>query len=79
MVFDELDLKPGTWLVMNCASLPSENNCQLLIAAPANQKEDLLDAAAGHAADKHGHTNDEKLHADLAGYLQAVEVQPIRA
>jgi len=77
MAFEELNLSPGTWLAMNCASLPSENNCQLLIAAPEDQKEDLIDAAAEHAAAKHGHTNDEKLHASLAGLIETLQVQPV--
>lgn len=76
MAFEELNLAPGTWLAINCASMPSENECMLLIAAPENQKEDLLDAAAEHASDKHGHANDEKLHTNLADMLEVVQIQP---
>jgi hypothetical protein len=76
MTFDDLNLTPGRWLAINCASTPSENNCQLLLAAPEDQKEDLIDAAAGHAADKHGHINDEKLHASIAGLVETIEVEP---
>jgi len=74
MAFEELNLTPGKWLAVDCGSIPSDNNCKVVIAAPENQLEDLIDAAAGHAADKHGHTNDEKLHATVAGMAMPVQV-----
>ena len=38
------ELKTGTWVVSNCAELPSEQNCQLVIMGPAEQRGDLLNA-----------------------------------
>ncbi|MDB5164585.1 MAG: hypothetical protein JWL89_211 [Candidatus Saccharibacteria bacterium] len=74
MAFEELNLAPGTWLAVDCGSLPSESNCHVVIAAPESQREDLVDAATGHAADKHGHTNDEALRSAVSGTVQTVQV-----
>ncbi|MDL2363037.1 MAG: DUF1059 domain-containing protein [Patescibacteria group bacterium] len=74
MALEELHLKSGSWLAVNCGSMPSDKNCQVLIMAPEDQRDDLLDAAAEHAAAKHGHTNNEELHAGINSMLQAIEV-----
>ena len=74
MAFDELKLKHGNWLAVDCGSMKSDNNCSVVIAAPESQKEDLIDAAAEHAADKHGHTNNEALHRDVARMVKPIHV-----
>ena len=55
MGIGQLGLTGGTWLVANCGKFPSEKNCKLVIMAPASQKDDLIDAAATHAVESHGH------------------------
>ena len=74
MAFEELNLQKGTWLAVDCGSMPSDNNCHVVIAAPENQRADLLDAATEHAAAKHGHTNDSELRTAVDGLVQTVTV-----
>jgi hypothetical protein len=74
MDLKSLDLKQGNWVVANCGKFPSEKNCQLVIMAPEGQRQDLLDAAASHAARSHGHENDPQLRKQLDGFLEIVKV-----
>ena len=64
------ELKTGTWVVSNCAELPSEQNCQLIIMGPADQRGDLLDAAVAHAVGAHQHEESPELRADLDKLLK---------
>ena len=64
------DLKTGTWVVSNCAELPSEQNCQLVIMGPADQRDDLLDAAVAHAVQAHQHEENPELRAGINGLLK---------
>jgi hypothetical protein len=74
MALEQLNLKPGKWLAANCGSIPSESNCQLVILAPEDQKEDLIAAGVKHAVNKHSHEENEDLRSGVEGTLQAVEV-----
>jgi hypothetical protein len=56
--------------MIDCRTMPSENNCTLTIAG---EPEDVLDAAALHAADKHGHENTPELREQLRGALTDAE------
>ncbi len=69
-----LGLAPGNWLVSNCSRLPSENNCKLVIMAPLDQKEDLLNAGVAHAMRTHGHTNAQEVKAELDKGLETVTI-----
>jgi hypothetical protein len=60
--------------MIDCRSMPSENNCTLTIAG---EPEDVLDAAALHAADKHGHENTPEFREQLRGAL--VDAEPAMA
>ena len=60
--------------MIDCRQIPSENNCTLTIAGEA---EDVLDAAALHAVDKHGHQNTPELREQLRGAL--VDAEPAMA
>ena len=64
------ELKSGTWVVSNCAELPSEQNCQLVIMGPADQRGDLLDAAVAHAVGAHQHEGSPGLRAELDKLLK---------
>ena len=64
------ELKTGTWVVSNCAELPSEKNCQLVIMGPADQRDDLLDAAVAHAVRGHQHVENPELRAELDNLLK---------
>ena len=74
MGVEQLNLKSGKWLVTDCGKMPSESNCQIVMLAPENQKEDLVAAGIKHAADKHGHEDTEELHQGVAGMLEVIEV-----
>jgi hypothetical protein len=60
--------------MIDCRTLPSENNCTLTIAG---EPEDVLDAATLHATDKHGHANTPELREQLRGLL--VDAEPAMA
>ena len=64
------ELKTGTWVVSNCAELPSEQNCQLVIMGPADQRSDLLDAGVAHAVGAHRHEESPELRAELDRLLK---------
>jgi hypothetical protein len=61
----QIHLGDGKWLLADCGSMPSENNCKLVMAGPASQKEDLLDAAVAHAVKHHGHKDTRELRKEL--------------
>ncbi len=65
-----IELKKGTWVVSNCAELPSEKNCQLVIMGPADQRDDLLDAAVAHAIRAHKHEESRELRAEIGNLLK---------
>jgi hypothetical protein len=70
----QLGLPSGKWLVANCGKFPSEKNCKLVIMAPVAQREDLIDAAAGHAVESHGHSRDATLRKEVAEFLDTIEL-----
>jgi hypothetical protein len=74
MGVSELGLAKGTWVVANCGQFPSEKNCRLVIMAPAAQREDLIDAAASHAVQSHGHENTPGLRKEIDAFLQTIVV-----
>lgn len=74
MALEQLNLKPGTWLVGDCGKMPSESNCQLVMLAPENQKEDLIAAGVSHAINKHGHQDSEELQKDMESSLETIEI-----
>jgi predicted small metal-binding protein len=45
--------------VIDCREFPSESNCTVAIAADTT--EELLEVAARHAVDKHGHDDTPEL------------------
>jgi hypothetical protein len=60
--------------MIDCRQIPSDTNCTLTIAG---EPEEVLDAAAMHAADKHGHPNTPELREQLRGAL--VDAEPAMA
>lgn len=74
MAVEQLNLKPGKWLVADCGMMPSDSNCQLVMLAPEDQKEDLIAAGVAHAVNKHGHEDNEELYKGLEGMLVTIEV-----
>ncbi|HXX39166.1 MAG TPA: DUF1059 domain-containing protein [bacterium] len=74
MGVQQLNLKSGKWLAINCGKFPSEKNCQLVIMAPASQREDLVEAASAHAIKVHGHVDSPQLRQELGKHLETIEL-----
>jgi predicted small metal-binding protein len=74
MALSDIKVAAGSWLVANCAGFPSEQNCQLVIMGPADQKDDLVSAAVAHAIEEHGHSDSAELREGLAGMIRPVTV-----
>lgn len=74
MALSDIKVASGSWLVANCADYPSEQNCQLVIMGPADQKDDLISAAAAHAVDSHGHSDSAELREGISGLIRPVTV-----
>jgi predicted small metal-binding protein len=53
--------------VIDCREFPSEVGCTLTISG---EEEEVVRAAAMHAADVHGHTDSPELRAQLRGLLK---------
>lgn len=56
--------------MLDCRSVPSENNCTLTIAGT---EEEVLDAAVAHAVSAHGHEDSPELRETLRGGLPEAE------
>jgi predicted small metal-binding protein len=57
---------------IDCREFPSESNCTIAISA--DSEDELIDAAAMHAAQVHGHQDSAELRAQLKGAIR--EGQP---
>lgn len=75
MTTKQLNLKPGKWVVADCGKIPSDSNCQLMMLAPENQKDDLVAAGVKHAITKHGHDDSEELRSNVARMCETIEVE----
>ncbi len=74
MGVEQLKLKRGPWLAINCGKFPSEKNCQLVIMAPAGQRDDLIEAASSHAVKVHGHEESAELRQELGHHLESIDL-----
>ena len=52
---------------MDCRTVPSENNCTVVISGA---EDEVLELAAAHAVASHGHTDDAELRDTLRGILR---------
>jgi len=57
---------------IDCREFPSESHCTVAISA--DSEDELIDAAAQHAAQAHGHKDTAELRAQLKGAVR--EGQP---
>ena len=53
--------------MLDCRVMPSESHCSLTVTG---EEDEVVRAAAQHAADVHGHTDGEQLRRELRGQLQ---------
>jgi predicted small metal-binding protein len=56
-------------MVADCREFPSESGCTLTIAG---EVDEVVRAAALHAADVHGHTDGPELREQIRGMLKPV-------
>lgn len=56
---------------IDCREFPSESNCTIAISA--DTEDELIDAAARHAAQVHGHEDSPELRANLRGAVREGE------
>lgn len=52
---------------LDCRVVPSESHCSLTVTG---EEDEVVRAAAQHAVDVHGHTDDEQLRRELRGQLR---------
>ena len=57
-------------MMADCRRWPSDVNCSLVIIG---EEDEVVQAAAEHAASVHGHENNEELRAQLRGFLEPAE------
>lgn len=69
-----LEVESGAWLAANCGKMPSERNCKLVLMAPEGQRDDLVNAAAAHAVNDHGHQDSSELRSEIGKFLDRVTV-----
>jgi Protein of unknown function (DUF1059) len=63
-------------MMADCRRFPSETNCSLVIIG---EEDEVVQAAAEHAASVHGHENNEEMRAQLRGFLEpADQYKPAR-
>lgn len=55
-------------VVADCRRWPSESNCSLTIIG---EEDEVVRAAAEHAASVHGHENTPELREQLRGFLES--------
>ena len=57
-------------MMADCRRWPSETNCSLVIIG---EEDEVVLAAAEHAASVHGHENNEELRAQLRDFLEPAD------
>jgi len=63
-------------MMADCRRWPSEMNCSLVIIG---EEDEVVQAAAAHAASVHGHDDSEELRAQLRDFLEpADQYAPVR-
>jgi hypothetical protein len=74
MDMERFDLASGRWVVANCDKFPTEKGCKLVIMAPQDQHEDLVEAAATHAIRSHGRADTPQLRKELGAMLETIDI-----
>lgn len=57
-------------MMADCRRFPSDSNCSLTIIG---EEDEVVRAAAEHAASVHGHENTPELQQQLRGFLEPAE------
>lgn len=57
-------------MMADCRRWPSETNCSLVIIG---EEDEVVRAAAEHAASVHGHENNEELRTQLRDFLEPAD------
>ena len=61
---------PMARMMADCRRYPSESNCSLVIIG---EEDEVVRAAAEHAASVHGHEDTPELREQLRGFLEPAE------
>jgi hypothetical protein len=63
-------------MMADCRRWPSDTNCSLVIIG---EEDEVVQAAAEHAASVHGHEDNDELRTQLRGFLEpADKYAPVR-
>jgi predicted small metal-binding protein len=73
MKVQDLHPEQKEWIAENCGKFSSEMNCKVVLMAPADQKEDLIEAAVNHAVVTHNEEDTPELREKLKQNLEPVE------
>jgi hypothetical protein len=57
-------------MMADCRRWPSQTDCSLVIIG---EEDEVVRAAAEHAASVHGHENTEELRAQMRGFLEPAD------
>ena len=57
-------------MMADCRRFPSESNCSLVIIG---KEDEVVQAAAEHAASVHGHEDTRELREEMRGFLEPAE------
>ena len=57
-------------MMADCRRWPSESNCSLVIIG---EEDEVVQAAAEHAASVHGHDDNEEMREQLRGFLEPAD------
>ena len=57
-------------MMADCRRYPSEANCSLVIIG---EEDEVVQAAAEHAASVHGHPDTEELRSQMRGFLEPAD------
>jgi hypothetical protein len=57
-------------MMADCRRWPSDINCSLTIIG---EEDEVVEAAAQHAASSHGHEDNEEMRQQLRGFLEPAE------
>jgi predicted small metal-binding protein len=57
-------------MMADCRRWPSESNCSLVIIG---EEDEVVQAAAEHAASVHGHEDNEEMREQMRGFLEPAD------
>jgi hypothetical protein len=62
--------RPMSRMMADCRAMPSESNCSLVIIG---EEDEVIQAAAEHAASVHGHADGPELRSQVREFLEPAD------